>query len=43
MWPWVVATLVLLLVLAVAGVMWSQSRATDEYVLKVQDSGEFVV
>ena len=29
--------------LAVAGVMWSQSRATDEYVLKVQDSGEFVV
>ena len=42
-WPWVVATLVLLLVLAVAGVMWSQSRATDAYVLKVQDSGEFVV
>lgn len=42
-WPWVVATLVLLLVLAVAGVMWSQSRATDEYALKVQDSGEFVV
>ena len=42
-WPWVVATLVLLLVLAVAGVMWSQSRATDEYTLKVQDSGEFVV
>ena len=32
-WPWVVATLVLLLVLAVAGVMWSQSRATDEYTL----------
>ena len=42
-WPWVVATLVLLLVLAVAGVMWSQARATDAYVLKVQDSGEFVV
>ena len=42
-WPWVVATLVLLLVLAVAGVMWSQSRATDAYVLEVQDSGEFVV
>nr|WP_228496327.1 protein phosphatase 2C domain-containing protein [Corynebacterium afermentans] len=42
-WPWVVATLVLLLVLAVAGVLWSQSRATDEYALKVQDSGEFVV
>ena len=42
-WPWVVATLVLLLVLAVAGVMWSQSRDTDEYSLKVQDSGEFVV
>jgi len=42
-WPWVVATLMLLLVLAVAGVMWSQSRATDEYALKVQDSGEFVV
>ena len=33
----------LLLVLAVAGVIWSQSRATDEYALKVQDSGEFVV
>ena len=42
-WPWVVATLVLLLALAVAGVMWSQSRDTDEYSLKVQDSGEFAV
>ena len=42
-WPWVVATLVLLLVLAVAGLMWAQSRDLDEYALKVEDSGEFVV
>ncbi len=42
-WPWITATLLLLLVLAVAGVMWAQSRDVDSYTLKVQDSGEFVV
>ena len=43
MWPWVVTTLVLLLVLAVAGLAWAQSRDTDSYTLKVEGSGEFAV
>ena len=42
-WPWVVATLLLLLVLALAGVMWAHSRNGDSYGLRVEDSGEFVV
>ncbi|MBA1836490.1 SpoIIE family protein phosphatase [Corynebacterium sp. zg912] len=42
-WPWVVATLVLLLVVTAAALMWAQSRETDTYALTVEDSGEFVV
>ena len=42
-WPWVVTTLVLLLVLAVVGLAWAQSRDLGSYTLKVEGSGEFAV
>ncbi|MDK8799417.1 PP2C family protein-serine/threonine phosphatase [Corynebacterium coyleae] len=42
-WPWVVATLVLLLALVVGGAVWSKSRIVDEYALTVNDDKQFVV
>lgn len=42
-WPWVVSLLLIALVLAFAGVMWTQSRTHDSYALKVDESGEFVI
>lgn len=42
-WPWIVSLLLVALVIAFAGVMWTQSRSQDSYSLKVDDSGEFVI
>lgn len=42
-WPWVVVTLVLLLVLVVGGAMWAKDRTVDEYALTVNEANEFVV
>lgn len=42
-WPWVVVTLVLLLVLVIGGAMWAKDRTVDKYALTVNEKDEFVV